>query len=167
MTGIRLAHIESRFGGTLAPYVDGTSCCVDIEGSYIVYHCCGEYETDYETGRLKISHYCDCCGDSMGRDEATYTVDEVMVCSYCLDRHYVYLRSKGDYYPIDHEDVVTVDGDYYHNDDVYYSEFHQEYILEHSAKWSERCDSYIFDHEDELDLIPFGDHPDDEVEEDM
>lgn len=126
LDGQELRYIEYGNDCVLMPYLDGyeeyVEAITDSKGRSafrITDSSCDNYEAQSASGYIEIDQdECHECGDRYCEDDLHEVYDDgcaVKVCENCRDRHYVW---------VDH------DNDYHNTNDVTYSEYTGEYILD-------------------------------------
>ena len=155
LDGHRLLKIENDEYSYLCPYLDCRSDKVDVEEDYLVISRSGEYDSNDGTSGIIGLFLCPCCGDHSSREEMHYVkCEDREICSNCIDSDYVYanyefIRREDAYeynhtwYHVQYDEIVTdIDNDYRHIDEVVWSDYETEYILEENAKHLEYKEDY-------------------------
>lgn len=117
--GTPIMQIELRSGGWLMPYIDGNTQHVNEETFTIDRH--GEIEASSTGGTAQAGNCtCDDCGARFNDDDEggwTGIWEDNHVCQNCLDDDYTYAYSRrGNQYYIRNDEVIEVNGEYYHTD---------------------------------------------------
>jgi hypothetical protein len=117
----KLAQLEaSNSCGFVAPYIDGSSQQVNLCGNHLEIVADGEYLCNNTNGDAdEVSgNTCEDCDDRISDDETyrVYRAEDRCVCESCRDNNYTYVYGRnGRQYYVDNDDVVEVDGEYYHD----------------------------------------------------
>lgn len=128
--GLKLKAIEHR-GAYVAPYLDGNCKTADLKhpfgAEYFIITDDGAYDMSSTCGFADESNRstCEDCGDSFNEDDGYWVgvSEDVHVCGSCGDRNYTFAYSRrGNQYYIPEDEVVCVDGDYYHTDYLAHNE---------------------------------------------
>jgi hypothetical protein len=119
--GFRLARLEaSNDCGFVAPYIDGGHQDVNDLGDHLAIVADGEYRCNNVNGDAdeRAGNNCEDCDDRISDDDTyrVYRAEDRCVCASCRDNNYTYVYGRnGHQYYVDNDDVVEVDGEYYHD----------------------------------------------------
>lgn len=150
LDGVLLDCIEHGDNGYVCPYLDCGAVGaqnVDIvhrhNTSFLLVTESGDYDAAVTGGFVGRGLTCHCCGDNMSEgDETWIESEEIYVCSYCRDEHYVYAYGQRyqEYYPI--EDCIEVDGAWYLEETAHHHDVHK---CDYDGEWYHADDLYFFD----------------------
>ena len=135
LTVARIEHGSTYW----APYSD-EGMGYEHDGDRLILSHCGEggASTDGLLGRV-----CDNCREAMCDDDRYWSeYHEQDMCESCYDEQHVYIESMSNSYAIDDDDIVEIRCEYYHTDDLCWSEAEQEWLLEDDAIYSEISGDY-------------------------
>ena len=157
--GLKLKVMEHR-GSYVAPYLDGNCKTADLKcylgGDYFIITGDGAYDMSSTCGFSAESNRstCEDCGDGFNEDDGYWVgvSEEIHVCEHCCSDNYTFAYSRrGNQYHIPEDEVVCVDGEYYHTD--YLSD--NEIVCDIDGDYR-RLDNCIFIEAD-LEYYPSGD----------
>ena len=116
---VRVMRYPLRRGGFLMPYIDGSNQYVDEDGDDVfrITNYDGVEATNTNGTINNHEHTCDDCGAGFDDDDGGWTGvnEENHVCQRCLENDYTYAYSRrGNEYYIRNDDVVEVNGEWYH-----------------------------------------------------
>lgn len=164
-------YIFAGDDGEYAPYVDGHHAANDTyfdNKRFWQIQRYGDYDLDSTSGLAPdCGEQCECCGEHaqetyVVRDYVSFsdTFSETYVCDDCRGRHFSFVPSEGEFFPdsfvatdnrgdtiiLHHhflDNHVSIDDDWYHVDDVVYSDYHDGHIPEDSAVYLDFIDDYV------------------------
>jgi hypothetical protein len=118
--GTPLMKYTLKRGGYLMPYIDGQTQRVDDAGDGFEINDNGDYDASCTSGAINShDHTCEDCGAGFNDGDGYWTGihEDHHVCQDCRDDNYTYAYSRrGNEYYIHSDDVINVDGEYYHVD---------------------------------------------------
>jgi hypothetical protein len=144
LDGHRLERIETGDGNSvLCPYLDCDTTTVDDDGDYLVIADYGEYDSNATTDGVVGEVSCPSCGESHDRDQGYYVEERGdTICESCFEadwvmddwgntfpREYAYVYNGYIYNGEEDDEIVTVDNEYRHMDEVVWSDYEGDYIL--------------------------------------
>ena len=102
------------------PYIDGGTQRVEDNGETFRIDDSGDFDASNTSGMINSHEYtCDDCGNGFNDGDGYWTGihEEHHVCQECRDDNYTYCYSRrGNQYYIHSDDVIEVNGEYYHVD---------------------------------------------------
>ena len=147
-----------RRNGYLMPYIDGGTQRVEDNGDTFRIDDSGDYDASNTSGVIDAYDYtCEDCGAGFNSGDGYWVGEheDRHVCDSCCSDDYTYAYSRrGNQYYINSNDVVEVNGEYYH--DAYLSdneivELHDgEYEHRDNAVWVESTDEYYHCDDDDI-----------------
>jgi len=127
--GTRLRYIPfKKYGQDMptAPYIDGQNRQVSVDEytKTLIIDDDGNWCCDLTNGEAQEVSMCRCpdCNDTVDEDDlnSTYDGNGDAVCNSCIENEYYYAHGRNGYeYYIHGNDMVEVNGNYYHNDYIY------------------------------------------------
>lgn len=139
----RLLKIEDEEDSYLCPYLDCDTTNVDVEEDYLFITPSGEYDSNNGTTGIIGLIECGCCGERVSRDDLHYVeCEDRDLCSSCIEDDYVYVsygyirrdrayEYNGEWYDAENDyDIVSVSGEYKHMDEVVWSDYEGDYIID-------------------------------------
>ena len=158
--GTRLRYIPFRKYGQdipTAPYIDGQnrSVRVDEYTKTLIIDDDGEWLCDMTNGEAQEQNACVCpdCNDRVHEDEmnSTYDGNGESVCNSCLENDYYYVHGRNEYeYYVHRDDMVEVNGNYYHDEFLADNDIVELYDGEYEERDNTVCiDGDYYMHDDE------------------
>ena len=171
--GAQLALItHPRSGGYMAPYIDGDTQTVQVDGGCLVidsdgYHECDNTDGTMGGGRETIGS-CEDCGETVyEEDERIWAgrTEDRLICSCCMDGYYYVEgdngRSGSTEYYVHSDNEVTVNNVAYDRDNLPYfiKELHDgDYAHEDECVYIDSVDEYYLIDDEEICYTADGDY---------